>query len=151
MCIAKCPVNNASRVYCLGYCCNNARPDSRHANCRRAMLSHTWASPSDDKLAVIKTKTVVHEDNNGALNSSTYPWFREQLKPNRIEVMKVETTEQLGDTFTKGLGREKFREMRLKLCGLTYSSTSPFESFCALKGVLTRSDLSHGMTWHIHE
>ncbi len=88
---------------------------------------------SDEKIAVIKTKTVVHEDNSGALTLAKlepgrstptskffnvkYHWFREQLKPNHIEVAKVETTEQLADIFTKGLRKDKFREMRLKLCG----------------------------------
>jgi hypothetical protein len=87
----------------------------------------------DEKLAVIKTKTVVHEDNSGALTlakldpgQSTptskffnlkYHWFREQLKPKQIEVVKLQIDEQLGDIFIKGLRFVKFPEMRKKLCG----------------------------------
>jgi hypothetical protein len=53
----------------------------------------------DSKLATVKFKTVVHEDNNGALTLAKmepgrttptskffhikYHWFREQLKPKR--------------------------------------------------------------------
>jgi hypothetical protein len=88
---------------------------------------------ADDKVATIKAKTVVHEDNNGALilanlepGRSTptskffnvkYHWFREQLIPKQIVVVKVETNDQLADIFTKGLKGVKFKEMRLKLCG----------------------------------
>ena len=88
---------------------------------------------SKDKLAVIKTKTVVHEDNSGALTLANlepgrstptskffnvkYHWFREQLKPNHIELRKVASDEQLGDIFTKGLRKIVFEMMRLKLCG----------------------------------
>ena len=88
---------------------------------------------ADDKVATIKAKTVVHEDNNGALTLANlepgrstptskffnvkYHWFREQLKPKHIEIVKVQSDEQLGDIFTKGLRFVKFREMRKKLCG----------------------------------
>jgi hypothetical protein len=88
---------------------------------------------SDEKLAVIKTKTVVHKDNSGALTLAKlepgrstptskffnvkYHWFRKQLKPNNIEMRKVSSDEQLGDIFTKGLRKVLFRMMRFKLCG----------------------------------
>ena len=88
---------------------------------------------SDDKIAIIRTKTVVHEDNNGAIALAKLPpgrstptskifnvkyhWFREQLDPEQIKIMKVASDEQLGDIFTKGLRKEKFVEMRMKLCG----------------------------------
>jgi hypothetical protein len=88
---------------------------------------------SDEKLAVIKANTVVHEDNSGALTLAKlepgrstptskffnvkYHWFREQLKPNNIEMRKVSSGEQLGDIFTKGLRTVLFRLMRFKLCG----------------------------------
>ena len=87
----------------------------------------------DDKVATIKAKTVVHEDNNGALTLANlepgrstptskffnvkYHWFREQLIPKQIVVVKVETNDQLADIFTKGLRGVKFKEMRHKLCG----------------------------------
>jgi hypothetical protein len=88
---------------------------------------------SDEKRAVIKAKTVVHEDNNATLTLANmepgrstptskffnvkYHWFREQLKPNSIEIVKVSSEEQLGDGFTKGLRTVLFRLTRFKLCG----------------------------------
>jgi hypothetical protein len=86
---------------------------------------------SDKKLAVIKTKTVVHADNSETLEKlepgrSTptskffnvkFHWFREQLKPNRIELWKVASKEELGNLFTKGLRKILFRTMRQKSCG----------------------------------
>ena len=88
---------------------------------------------SSEKIATIQAKTVVHEDNNGALTLANlepgrstpsskffnvkYHWFREQLKPNSIEVKKVSTDAQLADIFTKGLRGVKFKEMRRLLCG----------------------------------
>jgi hypothetical protein len=88
---------------------------------------------SDDKLAVIKTKTVVHEDNSGALSLANlepgrstptskffnvkYHWFREQLKPGFIKITKVSSDNQLADIFTKGLRKLKFQANRLRLIG----------------------------------
>jgi hypothetical protein len=84
----------------------------------------------DKKLAVIKTKTVVHEDNSGTLTFAKlepgrstptskffnvkFHWFREQLKPNRIELWKVASKEQLGNLFTKGLQKILFCMIRHK-------------------------------------
>ena len=77
--------------------------------------------------------TLIHEDNMGALTlanlepgritprSKFYAiklhWFRSKLKPNNIEIVKVETSKQKADIFTKGLARIKFKEIRLLLCG----------------------------------
>jgi hypothetical protein len=88
---------------------------------------------NDSRLATIKAKTVIHEDNNGALtlanmepgrNTPTskffhikYHWFREQMKPNEIRVVKVDTHEQLADIFTKGLRLATFEPLRLKIMG----------------------------------
>jgi hypothetical protein len=88
---------------------------------------------NDAKLATISANTVVHEDNSGALTLAKlepgrstplskffdvkYHWFREQLKPQSIEVVKVSTDFQLADIFTKGLRGIKFKQMRRLLCG----------------------------------
>ena len=64
-------------------------------------------------------RTTVWEDNNGALSLATLDpgqhtprskhydikvhWFRSHLKPNQIEVLKIDTTQQKADIFTKGL------------------------------------------------
>ena len=46
-----------------------------------------------------------------------YYWFREQLEPYGIVLTKIDTKEQLGDIFTKGLGRVPFEHLRKKLMG----------------------------------
>ena len=44
-------------------------------------------------------------------------WFRAHLKPNSIEVVKIDTNFQKADILTKPLGVEKFRAIRKLLCG----------------------------------
>jgi hypothetical protein len=141
ICIAKCPVLWFSKLQtetalstmhaeyiALSTAMRDLIPFKRIAEevCRHMGLS-------DEKMAVIKAKTVVHEDNSGALslaklepgrNTPTskffnvkYHWFREQIKPNNIEMRKVSSEEQLGDIFTKGLRTTLFKSMRFKLCG----------------------------------
>ena len=46
-----------------------------------------------------------------------YRWFREQIGPRGIILLKIDTKEQLGGIFTKGLGPLAlvFRQMREKL------------------------------------
>ena len=84
-----------------------------------------------DKTATIKT--TIHEDNVGALTLANmelprmtprskhiavkYHWFREHIQPGVIDVVKIDTNDQLGDIFTKGLGCVKFKTMREKLLG----------------------------------
>jgi hypothetical protein len=75
----------------------------------------------------------VHEDNVGALTlgkleprrmtprskhyAIKYHWFREHIGPRNIELVKIDTKEQLGDMFTKGLSPIPFKHLRLKLMG----------------------------------
>ena len=75
----------------------------------------------------------IHEDNVGALllgkleprrmtprskhYAIKYHWFREQLEPRGIILTKIESSEQLGDIFTKGLGRVPFEYLRKQLMG----------------------------------
>lgn len=75
----------------------------------------------------------IHEDNAGALVlAETLPpqftprskhyaiktvWFREQIVRRGIKLLKIETVEQLGDMFTKGLGKIPFEYLRKKLMG----------------------------------
>ena len=86
-----------------------------------------------DSQVVTHFQTTVWEDNQGCLilanmepgrqtpRSKHYAikqhWFREHLKPNEIEVKKIDTKEQKADILTKGLGVIKFREIRKLLCG----------------------------------
>ena len=75
----------------------------------------------------------IHEDNAGALVlAETLPpqytprskhyhvktiWFREEIVKRGIRLLKIETSEQLGDMFTKGLARPTFEYLRKKLMG----------------------------------
>ena len=75
----------------------------------------------------------IHEDNAGALVlAETIPpeftprskyyaiktiWFREQIQKRKIKLLKIETIEQLGDIFTKGLPRATFEYLRKKMMG----------------------------------
>ena len=75
----------------------------------------------------------IHEDNAGALVlAETLPlqftsrskwyalktvWFREEIHKRGIKLLKIETLEQLGDMFTKGLSRPTFEHRRAKIMG----------------------------------
>jgi hypothetical protein len=75
----------------------------------------------------------IHEDNTGALTlgkleprrmtprskhyAIKYHWFREQIGPRRIDLVKISSEDQLGDLFTKGLDRIIFTRLRKKLMG----------------------------------
>lgn len=76
----------------------------------------------------------IHEDNVGALTlgrllephqmtprskhyALKYHWFHEHLAPRRIELVKINTGDQLGDIFTKGLDNVAFHQLRKKLIG----------------------------------
>ncbi len=75
----------------------------------------------------------IHEDNAGALVlAETIPpqftprskyyaiktvWFREEIQKRGVKLLKIETVEQLGDIFTKGLPRATFEYLRKKMMG----------------------------------
>ena len=46
-----------------------------------------------------------------------YVWFREQIVTRGIKLVKVDTKEQLGDIFTKGLVKVAFDYLRERLLG----------------------------------
>ena len=76
---------------------------------------------------------MIHEDNVRALTlgqleprritprskhyALKYHWFREELKPRKITLIKIATEDQLGDIFTKGLSPVLFSRLRKKLMG----------------------------------
>ena len=86
-----------------------------------------------DEHVLTTFKTTVWEDNNGALTlanldpgqqtprSKFYDvkvhWFRSHLKPNNIEVKKIDTKIQLADLFTKPLTKDTFSSLRKLLMG----------------------------------
>jgi hypothetical protein len=73
-------------------------------------------------------RTIVWEDNDGALKLATlepgrmnprskwhgikYDWFRSNLKPNSIDIIKIASVDQRADFLTKSLQREKFEANR---------------------------------------
>jgi hypothetical protein len=75
----------------------------------------------------------VHEDNLGALVlAKTLPpqftprskyyanmtiWFREEIHKHCIKLLKINSVEQLGDVFTKGLVQVTFEYLCMKLIG----------------------------------
>eukprot|EP00804_Cyclotella_cryptica_P015702 CCRYP_018922-RA/>CCRYP_018922-RA protein AED:0.46 eAED:0.46 QI:0/-1/0/1/-1/0/1/0/76 len=71
----------------------------------------------------------IHEDNAGALvlaetlppqftpRSKHYAIICEQIVKRKIKLVKIDTVEQLGDLFTKGLTRVTFEYLRRKLLG----------------------------------
>ena len=81
----------------------------------------------------VNMKVSVHEDISGALvlaemllpqfipRSKYYAiktiWFCKQIHTRGIKLIKIETTEQLGDIFTKGLTQPAFEYLRSKLIG----------------------------------
>jgi hypothetical protein len=80
------------------------------------------------KETITTFKTTVWEDNVGALTLAKlepgrttprskfyavkYHWFRSHLKPNFIEIEKIESEKQKADILTKGLPFDGFRKMR---------------------------------------
>ncbi len=85
-------------------------------------------------LIRIRTMNVsIHEDNLGALVlAKTLPpqftpwskyytiktiWFRKEIIKQGIQLQKINTVEQLGDIFTKGLTRVIFEYLRMKIMG----------------------------------
>jgi hypothetical protein len=76
---------------------------------------------------------LIHEDNVGTLilgqlepqrmtprskhYAVKYHWFQEHLIPCNIKLVKIATSKQLGDMFTKGLERIAFQHMRKMLMG----------------------------------
>ena len=78
-------------------------------------------------------KTFLHEDNASAEKLAKlefpritprskhfgvkYHWFRTKLKPNNIDVIRVDTKQNIADIFTKGLVQRTFENLRNKLLG----------------------------------
>jgi hypothetical protein len=46
-----------------------------------------------------------------------YHWFREEIGPRGVVLTKIDTKDQLGDIFTKGLGRVPFERLWKRFMG----------------------------------
>ena len=49
--------------------------------------------------------------------AAKYHWLREKLEELKIEILRVDTKEQLADIFTKGLVLRDFENKRKLVCG----------------------------------
>jgi hypothetical protein len=81
----------------------------------------------------VNMRVSVHEDNLGALVlAETLPpqftlrskyyatktiWFHEEINRRGIKLLKIETSEQLGDMFPKGLAKPTFEYLQSKIIG----------------------------------
>jgi hypothetical protein len=75
----------------------------------------------------VNMRVSVHDDNLGAMSRPTpftlrnkycatkTVWFCEEIHKQGIKLLKIDTTEQLGDIFTKGLSQPRFEYLRSKI------------------------------------
>ncbi|BAH92510.1 Os04g0196500 [Oryza sativa Japonica Group] len=77
----------------------------------------------DNQSTISLIKNPVHHDRSKHIDVK-YHYIRECAEKKLIEMMFVGTAEQLGDIFTKSLGRTRFQELRSKIgvCSLDKSS-----------------------------
>ena len=96
-------------------------------------MSHALGAAVGLPVGDATMRVSIHEDNAGALilaeklppdftpRSKYYAvstvWFREEIHRRGIKLLKIDTVEQLGDIFTKGLPRATFEYLRSKLLG----------------------------------
>ena len=115
-----------AEVIALSACCRELLPILDIV----AEVGKAVGLPVDDQP---KMHVRIHEDNAGALVlANTLPpqftpaskhyavkthWFREQIIRRGIQVLKISTTEQLGDICTKCLPQATFEYLRKKLMG----------------------------------
>ena len=134
ICVSDCPVMWVSKLQteiatstleaeyvAMGTCCRSLFPMIRTV---KAIAKGIGLSPRE----VTNMHVKLHEDNNGALTLAKLPpprmtprtkwyavkyhWFRSQLGPNKVELVKIDTKSQKGDFYTKGLRREPFQHLR---------------------------------------
>ena len=97
----------------------------------RELVTKLAAALKANNRLLVCTHSTVFEDNNGALTLANLPrltphskhiavcwhWFREHVQLGHIKVVKVATTSQVADIFTKGLTRIPFENIRKLLMG----------------------------------
>ena len=114
-----------AEIIALSACCRELFPI---IDMVRSMAEATNLPVGDTTMNVS-----IHEDNSGALVlAQTLPpqftprskyyaiktiWFREEIFKRGIKLNKIDTIEQLGDIFTKGLSRVVFEYLRKKIMG----------------------------------
>ena len=114
-----------AEIGALAHCCKELFP---LIDLAKSLAQHFDLDPVKTTMSV-----TIHEDNAAALIlGNTLPpgytprskffhletiWFREEIAKRGIKLVKVDTKEQLGDMFTKGLVQVTFEHLRKKLMG----------------------------------
>lgn len=97
----------------------------------RTIVSEIRETLKLDQKFKVRAHSKVFEDNNGALALAKSPrmtprskhiaihyhFFREQVQNGSIEILPIDTTEQLADIFTKGMPENSFTTIRKLLMG----------------------------------
>ena len=113
-----------AEIIALAHCCRELFPVMDLVT----DLGKSLGLPTED---LVTMHVSIHEDNAGALVlAETIPpeftprskyyaiktvWFREEIIRRGIKLLKIDTVEQLGDIFTKGLTRVVFEYLRKKM------------------------------------
>ena len=114
-----------SEIIALAHCCRELFPIID--------ISQSLGKEVGLPVGVRSMKVSVHEDNSGALilartlptkftpRSKYYAtktiWFREDINRRKITLLKIATTEQMGDIFTKDLPKATFEYLQNKIMG----------------------------------
>ena len=79
------------------------------------MLTNVWEDNKGClKLAKLEPPRMMPRSKYYALK---YHWFRSQLVPNNITLLRIKSSEQLADIFTKGLRKDVFEIIRKLVMG----------------------------------
>jgi hypothetical protein len=115
-----------AEIIALAHCCRELFPVMD-------IVSEVGEVVGFDTKDLVSMHVSIHEDNAGALVlAETIPpqftprskyyaiktvWFREEILKRGVKLFKIETVEQLGDIFTKGLARATFEYLRSRMMG----------------------------------
>jgi hypothetical protein len=115
-----------AEIIALAHCCRELFPVMD-------IVSEVGEVVGLDTKDLVSMHVSIHEDNAGALVlAETIPpqftprskyyaiktvWFREEIQKRGVKLFKIETVEQLGDIFTKGLARATFEYLRSRMMG----------------------------------
>lgn len=115
-----------AEIIALAHCCRELLPVMD-------IVTEVGEAVGLETKDLVSMHVSIHEDNAGALIlAQTIPpqftprskyyaiktvWFREEIVKRGIKLVKIDTIEQLGDVFTKGLPRATFEYLRKKMMG----------------------------------
>ncbi|KAL7479908.1 hypothetical protein ACHAW6_005627 [Cyclotella cf. meneghiniana] len=115
-----------AKIIALAHCCRDLFPIIDIVT----FLGKVIGLPTKDLVSMYVS---IHEDNTRALVlAKTIPpeftprnkyytiktvWFQEEIQKRAIKLLKIDSVEQLGDIFTKGLPHVTFENLRMKMMG----------------------------------